>query len=63
MARQTCADCGKQSPLTESSQTLISAQHRWRLTRLPSPNGTGSISQWRCPECWGRFSDARKQQA
>ena len=49
--RQTCVDCNAQSPETETENTLISAQHGWRLTRRPLPGGALTI-EWRCPVCW-----------
>jgi hypothetical protein len=48
--RQTCADCGKDSPETETNYTLISAQFGWRLTRAYTDDGL--VVEWRCPECW-----------
>jgi hypothetical protein len=48
--RQTCADCGKDSPETETNYTLISAQFGWRLTRAYTDDGL--VIEWRCPECW-----------
>jgi hypothetical protein len=49
--RQTCIDCGKQSPETETNYTLISAQFGWRLSRRRDKNGD-FIVEWRCAECW-----------
>ena len=49
--RQTCIDCGKKSPETETNYTLISAQFGWRLSRRRADNGE-FIVEWRCPECW-----------
>ena len=49
--RQTCSDCGKMSPETETNYTLISAQFGWRLTRSRAENGD-LIVEWRCAECW-----------
>jgi hypothetical protein len=49
--RQTCIDCGKKSPETETNYTLISAQFGWRLTRRREPNGD-FVVEWRCPDCW-----------
>lgn len=52
--RQTCIDCAKRSPETETNYTLISAQFGWRLTRQRSPTGDISV-EWRCPDCWRAF--------
>jgi hypothetical protein len=49
--RQTCIDCGKQSPETETNYTLISAQFGWRLTRRKTESGD-FVVEWRCPDCW-----------
>ena len=49
--RQTCIDCGKKSPETETNYTLISAQFGWRLSRRRADNGE-FIVEWRCPDCW-----------
>jgi hypothetical protein len=60
MVQQKCIDCRSISPTTESSQTLISQQHGWRLTRVTTP--TGAVVEWRCPECWARFKETRRPQ-
>ena len=49
--RQTCIDCGKKSPETETNYTLISAQFGWRLSRRRAENGE-FVVEWRCPDCW-----------
>ncbi|HEY2514764.1 MAG TPA: hypothetical protein VGI39_28055 [Polyangiaceae bacterium] len=49
--RQTCIDCGKVSPETETNYTLISAQFGWRLSRRRMANGD-FVVEWRCPDCW-----------
>jgi hypothetical protein len=49
--RQTCIECGKKSPETETNYTLISAQFGWRLARRRDENG-GFVVEWRCPDCW-----------
>jgi hypothetical protein len=49
--RQTCKDCHRISPETETNYTLISAQFGWRLTRQLQPDGSYAV-EWRCPECW-----------
>ena len=52
--RQTCADCRKLSPATETNYSLIGAQHGWRLTRRLDAHGE-RIMEWRCPECWRAY--------
>ena len=49
--RQTCIDCGKMSPETETNYTLISAQFGWRLSRRKTEDGS-FVVEWRCAECW-----------
>jgi hypothetical protein len=56
--RQKCVGCGGYSPQTETNYTLISAQYGWRLTRFQMPRG-GAIAEWRCPDCWQRYKEAR----
>jgi hypothetical protein len=56
--RETCADCGKEAPQTETNYTLISAQFGWRLTRSKGPSGELVVA-WRCPECWREFKKQR----
>jgi hypothetical protein len=51
--RQTCKDCQKQSPETETDYTLISAQYGWRLTRSKGRDGS-LLLEWRCPSCWAK---------
>ncbi len=48
-----CKDCGKVSPRTDTSYTLISSRHGWRLS-FDNVNGYRT-SVWRCPECWKAF--------
>jgi hypothetical protein len=55
-ARQICVDCGQVAPLTETSFTLISKSHGWRLTRQTDPSGRRSL-EWRCPKCYTRFRE------
>jgi hypothetical protein len=55
---QTCAECGKQSPETETDYTLISAQYGWRLTRTMDRDGS-LLLEWRCPSCWAIFKAER----
>ena len=45
-----CADCGCQSPKTDTNYTLISKRHGWRLTRSTAPDGS-FVVEWRCPTC------------
>jgi hypothetical protein len=57
--RQTCSDCGKRSPETETNYTLISSAFGWRLSK--EPNGTlEPLVKWRCPECWKKFKASSK---
>jgi len=49
--RQTCIDCGKVSPETDTNYTLISAQFGWRLSKRRGPTGD-FVVEWRCAECW-----------
>ncbi|HVY45026.1 MAG TPA: hypothetical protein VHB21_04065 [Minicystis sp.] len=56
--RQTCIDCGKVSPETNSDHTLISAQYGWRVVKTDGEGGRW-VMQWRCPTCWLRFKKAR----
>jgi hypothetical protein len=60
MAEQKCADCSKVSPKTESVQTLIGRQYGWRLINVTKPGGRAAI-EWRCPECWERFKEAKQR--
>jgi hypothetical protein len=61
MAQQHCVECKKQSPLTESSQTLVSPRHGWRLIRITTNEGVSV--EWRCPDCWALFKEKRAKQA
>src|SRR5258708_30871392 len=56
--RETCADCGKEAPQTETNYTLISAQFGWRLTRSTDASG-GVLVEWRGPGCWGGVKKRR----
>jgi hypothetical protein len=51
MDHPTCIDCGVNAPDTNSTYTLISATHGWRLTRRILADGTRGV-EWRCPACW-----------
>jgi hypothetical protein len=55
--RETCVDCKKPSPETDTNYTLISAEHGWRLHRTRAVDGT-FLMEWRCPTCWQRFKEA-----
>jgi len=55
---QTCVDCGKSSPATETDYTLISSQFGWRLRRERLPDGN-VLFEWRCPQCWAKFKALR----
>jgi hypothetical protein len=56
--RQTCVDCGRKSPQTETNYTLISSRFGWRLLHYALPNGTIAV-EWRCPACWREYKRAR----
>jgi DNA-directed RNA polymerase subunit RPC12/RpoP len=49
-----CADCGVESPPTETNYTLISKEHGWRMTRTVDADGGFSV-EWRCPTCWPQY--------
>ena len=55
---QTCFGCGKIAPQTETSYTLISSTHGWRVSREKDENGE-VVARWRCADCWKKFKDAR----
>jgi hypothetical protein len=57
--RESCVDCKKDAPETDSNYTLISQQYGWRLTRSKSSTGR-NIHVWRCPECYEKFRPRRK---
>jgi hypothetical protein len=50
-SRETCVDCKKQSPETETNYTLIGSRHGWRLSREKLPDGKVLV-EWRCADCW-----------
>jgi hypothetical protein len=56
---QTCVDCGRQPPQTETNYTLISARHGWRLSRSVDPSGL-RVMKWRCPDCWKKHRTTGK---
>lgn len=53
-----CVDCKTRSPETETSYTLISSRHGWRLSRNFDARGQ-RVMQWRCPNCWSRYKEKR----
>jgi hypothetical protein len=55
---QSCFDCGKTAPDTETSYTLISPMHGWRVTREKDASGN-AIARWRCADCWKKYKDSR----
>jgi hypothetical protein len=55
---QTCFGCGKTAPETDTSYTLISAAHGWRVSREKDEQGE-SIARWRCADCWKKFKESR----
>lgn len=57
-SRASCVDCGADAPPTNTRYTLISSEHGWRLRRGVHTDGVPFI-EWRCPECWKTFKDAR----
>lgn len=57
-ARRTCVGCHHLSPPTRSEHTLISAQHGWRLSRVPVAGGEARL-EWRCPSCWAKHRHRR----
>jgi hypothetical protein len=59
MSKQTkesrqCVDCGIPAPPADTSHTLISKQHGWRLTRARGAEGEVKL-EWRCPACWKNY--------
>lgn len=54
-----CVSCGTSSPQTESSYTLISSRHGWRLSPRVDANGK-KVMEWRCPPCWERHRSRSK---
>jgi hypothetical protein len=51
--QETCFDCGKLSPPT-NTETTLTTSFGWRMVRRPNDRGS-LTSEWRCPECWARF--------
>ena len=57
-----CADCGKESPETELSYSLLSLSG-WRELRLSDgAGGSGTKSEWRCPSCWAMYKRRTRAQ-
>lgn len=54
---RTCVGCGASAPATQTSYTLISSSHGWRLHKRVDAVGR-RILEWRCPDCWARFKHA-----
>src|SRR5579872_4105326 len=48
--RETCVDCGAQSPETTTDHTLVSSMG-WRLMRGQHADGSWH-AEWRCGRCW-----------
>jgi DNA-directed RNA polymerase subunit RPC12/RpoP len=55
---QTCFSCGKSAPETDTSYTLISSAHGWRVSREKDENGE-NVARWRCADCWKKFKETR----
>jgi hypothetical protein len=55
---QTCFDCGKTAPETQTSYTLISSTHGWRVSREKNEKGE-FVARWRCADCWKKLKEAR----
>jgi hypothetical protein len=53
---QTCFSCGKTAPETDTSYTLISSAHGWRVSREKDENGQ-NVARWRCADCWKKFKE------
>jgi Zn-finger protein len=51
LERRQCVDCLVFAPKTETSYTLISQQHGWRLLRTVDAAGR-KVLEWRCPDCF-----------
>ena len=56
-----CVTCGTYSPSTESSYTLISSKHGWRLTQ--AFEGGKRKMEWRCPTCWEAYRAEQRRAA
>jgi hypothetical protein len=55
---QTCFDCGKTAPETQTSYTLISSAHGWRVSREKNDKGE-FVARWRCADCWKKMKESR----
>ena len=51
--QETCFDCGKLSPPTNTEITLTTS-FGWRMVRRSDDQGELK-SEWRCAACWARF--------
>ena len=47
---RVCTGCGTIAPETDTSYTLISSEHGWRLRRYLHHGGP--IAEWWCASCW-----------
>jgi len=57
--RPRCADCGGESPETNTNYTLISQQHGWRLVLHSDASGR-RFAEWRCPKCWTQHREKKR---
>jgi len=55
---QTCYGCQKSAPETDTSYTLISSAHGWRVSREKDEAGE-NVARWRCADCWKKFKENR----
>lgn len=60
--RRQCFECGKYSPPAQTSYTLISASHGWRLAREVGPAGRPRMV-WRCPQCWQEHKERKRRES
>jgi rubredoxin len=56
MDPQTCTDCKKEAPQTDSQYTLIGGKFGWRVQRRKTAHGW--TVDWRCPDCWRVFKQS-----
>jgi hypothetical protein len=52
-SQETCIDCGKLSPPTNTDNTLTSS-FGWRMLRKATDHGE-MFNEWRCATCWSRY--------
>ena len=57
-AERRCVDCGRIPPKTNTSYTLISSEHGWRLTKRVDADGQ-KVMEWRCPTCFKNYKKMR----